>query len=361
MLDAGERAYAYAKACGIIGKSFVGKRIRELAALRTLTELDRLVFPNERHELPGRELLVDLESRIIKRAIRNIIAVINSYHKPPQALIRQLRSFEYADLKTCLHYISDGKSALPPLSDIGSFRTIRYEFFPDLKLMLAGTEFDFLPAKMPAKLSGSNVDLTVLETELDLHYYRLMKESLSELSAEDRVMADRILWEEISLRNCVWALRLRSYFKMTAAETEKHLMDIKTRNLSGGAVFTAVPPEKARGGKKEISLAADAVESLDKPLDQRSAWKGWKWEALLNPEKSDHIWEADPGYFQNSASYYLYRLALSGFHRSPFAVSAVFCFIKLKQFEEDLLTSISEGLSLGMSPPDVFSLLEVSV
>ena len=43
--DTGERAFAYAKACGIIGKSFIGKRISALGKLHSLNELDRLVFP----------------------------------------------------------------------------------------------------------------------------------------------------------------------------------------------------------------------------------------------------------------------------------------------------------------------------
>ena len=45
-------------------------------------------------------------------------------------------------------------------------------------------------------------------------------------------------------------------------------------------------------------------------------------------------------------------------HTKP-APDAAACFIKLKQFEEDLLTSVAEGLGLGMSGRDVFSLLEV--
>jgi hypothetical protein len=44
----------------------------------------------------------------------------------------------------------------------------------------------------------------------------------------------------------------------------------------------------------------------------------------------------------------------------PFSVNAEFCYIKLKQFEEDLLTSVAEGLGLGMGGNDVFNLLEVS-
>jgi vacuolar-type H+-ATPase subunit C/Vma6 len=384
MLDAGERAYAYTKACGIIGKSFIGKRISDLASLRTITELDRTVFPDRQRESPGHELLADMEGRILQRTVQNICAVITSYTDTPRALIRLLQSFEYADLKTCLHYLASGKKEPPSISPIGKFASIKFENYPDIKSMLQGTDYEFVLEKLPAKWQDGDSDLAVLETELDEHYYLSLIDSLNDLSAEDRKIACMILGDEISLRNCMWAFRLRTYFNMTEAETGKHLMDLKISRE-----FQAVDTRGESARVKEVSLAAEAFESLEKPLDQRSAWRGWKWEKLLNQEKpaysadrppasgesgaepgtpahdgaaahSSQSWEVDPRYFQNSASFYLYRLAFKHFHRMPFSVSAIFCFIKLKQFEEDLLTSITEGLSFSMTPAEVLSLLEVS-
>jgi hypothetical protein len=354
--DAGERAYAYTKACGIIGKSFVGKRISALAGLRTLSELDRLVFPELRRELPARELLLDLEGRIVKRAVAQILAVVNAYEKPPELLIRQLRVYEYSDLKTCLNYIGGGTKAAPSLCDIGRFGTVRFEAFPDLEAMLEGTEFDFILEKH-LKLIQAGDDLTPVETELDNRYYLGLTGSLRRLSGHDRAFAERILAEEISLRNCIWALRLRTYFKKSAEETAKYLMDIKTHvglEEIPGDVRTHNPGLQL----KEVSLAAEAFESLALPLDSRDEWRGWRWERFLNPGLPGE-WNADPRYFQNAASEYLYQLAMRCFRRMPMSISTAFCYIKLKQFEEDLLTSIAEGLGLGMGSGDVFDLLEV--
>jgi vacuolar-type H+-ATPase subunit C/Vma6 len=359
MLDAGERAYAYTKACGIIGKSFVGKRVSALLGLRSLNELDRLVFPELRRELPGQELLADLEGRLVKRAVKQILAVIRSYAKPPELLVRQLRAYEYGDLKTCLHYLAGGVKAPPAVSDIGRFRTARFDAFPDLAAMLSDTEFEYILGMVPKDIQSGNIDLAAIETELDRRYYLGLKESLRHLSGEDRVFAERILAEEISLRNCVWALRLRTYFKKNAAETRKHLMYIVMRAGSDEIPGDIRPRRLNRPYAKEIDLAAEAVESLELPLDLRSPWRGWRWEQFLNPEKPGELWKADPRYFQNAASEYLYRLALHCFHNMPFAVSTVFCYIKLKQFEEDLLTSVAEGLGLGIPGRDVFELLEV--
>jgi vacuolar-type H+-ATPase subunit C/Vma6 len=359
MLDAGERAYAYTKACGIIGKSFVGKRISELTGLGSLNELDRLVFPELRRELPGQELLVDLEGRIVRRAVKQILSVLKAYAKPPELLVRQIRSYEYGDLKTCLHYLAAGVQTPPLVSDIGRFRTVHFAAFPDLPAMLTGTEFAFILERDLKALRSGDFDLTGIETELDRRYYMGLKESLRRLSGDDRAFAERILAEEISLRNCIWALRLRTYFKKNAPETKKHLMNI-TMHV-GLEKIPGDVREHVRPGPhtKKIVLAAEALESLELPLDARSPWHFWRWERFLNPESPGEMWKADPRYFQNAASEYLYRLAMHCFHTMPFAVSTIFCYIKLKQFEEDLLTSVAEGLGFGMPGKDVFDLLEV--
>jgi vacuolar-type H+-ATPase subunit C/Vma6 len=359
-IDDGERAFTYAKACGIIGKSFVGKRISALGRLNGLAEFGRLIFPEVSHELPGRELLVDLERRLLQRTIRHILAVINSYSNPPELLIRQLRSCEYADLKTCLHHITADKPVPRSLCVIGDFGTVRFNAYPDLNAMIGGTEFDFILSK---DLKAADFDLTSLEAELDLQYYTLLMKSLQYLPVGDRILAHRILAEEISLRNCVWALRLRTYFEKTAQETEKYLMNLEIPQcppveIPGDIRSRFSAQTGADSGK--ISLAQEAFDSLSFPLDNRSAWKGWRWESLLNHGEHEESWAANPRFFQNAASRYIYRLSMRCFRTMPSSVNAEFCYIKLKQFEEDLLTSIAEGLGLGMGGNDIFTLLEVS-
>ena len=334
-----DASYAYAKACGIIGKSYLGKRISLLAGLHILSELDRLIFPDLRRELPGRELLLDLERRITERAVRQILTIVRSYPNPPELLVRMLKIYEYSDLKVCLQHMSAGKKNLPNISDLGDFGTVRFGAFPDIRAMVHETEYEFILSDLKPGQYES-MDISQIETKLDAHYYLGLAECLPHLSAEDRTAVQRILGDEISLRNCAWALRLRTYYQKSTNETSKHLMDIKF--------------------KKGHSLADDATASLEFHLDTRQDWRGWKWEKLLNPEEPSGIWTADPRYFQNAASQYLYRLAKKNFHRCPMAVSAIFCFIKLKQYEEDLLTSVAEGLALGIESTTVFKLLEVS-
>jgi hypothetical protein len=271
--------YAYAKACGIIGKSFIGKRIQTLAAVKTLGELDRLIFPELHHDSGSDAhnlLSEDLERRIEKRAVKHMLAIVNCLTEPPEILLLQTRASEYTNLKTPP---GEGESAQP-----------------------------------------------------DFNYYRELKESLVELTGEDRTLVERILSDEISLYNCIWALRLRSYYHKNSAQIIKYLThERETRH------------------------------ALELPLDTRASWQGWKWERFLNPEQSGEHWKLDPRFFQNAASQYLYQLALHGFHRIPMSVSSIFCFIRIKQFEENILTSMAQGLGMGMECADILKMLEVAL
>ena len=228
MFNDADNGYAYAKACGIIGKSFIGKRISLLSKLRTLSELEKLVFLDNQKELYEKDLLFSLEKRITERAARRITSVVNAYSKPPGILLRMLRSFEYSNLKECLSAVSLGKKDIPAVSDIGRFRTIRYSAYPDIKAMLKNTEYKFLPA------NGLD-DLTLLEIKLDYHFFKSLIESLDELSGDDREAAQKLLYDEVSLRNCIWALRLRSYYGKSETETASYLLDFSTaRDTSSG-------------------------------------------------------------------------------------------------------------------------------
>ncbi|MDR2471648.1 MAG: V-type ATPase subunit [Treponema sp.] len=356
MTGMGERAYAYARACGIAGKSFVGRRTAALRPLSRLSELDRLIFGPAARELPERELLADLERRLARRSAAAILSVIGAYKKPPEPLLLLLRAYEYADLKNALAAAGTGAAgsgtkagaaagteteaaagSRPVFTDLGRFGTVRFAAWPDLGAMLEGGEFEFLLEKeknRPPRLRGESGGVS-LETALDRRYYRELWKGIARLRRGDRRAAELITAEEIALRNCAWVLRLRTYYGMGAEEAAAHLITID------GAP----------------ALTEDAAAALEFPLDNREPWTGWKRIRFLNDE-SGGSWRASPRYFQNAAAEYLYRLSLRHFHRRPSSLDSVFCFIKLKQFEEDLLTSAAEGLGMGLGGTEVLAMLE---
>ena len=342
----GERAYAYAKACGIIGKSFVGRRMHSLESVNRLSELDKAIFPDAPENLPERELLVNLEGRIINRAVRSIITILNCFSHPPDFLVLLVRSYEYADFKNALLAFQMKEKKAPVHTDIGRFQTVRFKAWPDIEAMIKGTDFEFL-LEDKEKLSREEEKIS-LQTALDRHYYCALWKSLLSLPKNDRYISEKILSDEISLLNSSWALRLRTYYQMPKEEVKSHLIDIPVK----GKKFYQLKSTSR-------SLADEALESLDFPLDSFDEWSSWRWKGFLNPEPEGEPWLADPRHFQNTASRYLYSLARRHFHFHPFSLDFIFCFIKLKQFEEDFLTSEAEGLGMGMSGGDIVSMLGV--
>ncbi|MDR3166855.1 MAG: V-type ATPase subunit, partial [Treponema sp.] len=203
MIGSGERAYAFAKACGVIGKSFVGKGISRLGSITRLTDLDRLVFPQKTRDLPERELLVDLERRVTGRVVKQITTLVGSFSNPPELLLRLVRAYEYGDIKSVLSAITGEGTKKPEFIDLGDFGTVNFTAFPDLAAMVKDTEFAFLLAED----IHTDKDGILVQTRLDRNYYTLLWNSLFSLPRKDRAAIEKILAEEISLRNASWALR----------------------------------------------------------------------------------------------------------------------------------------------------------
>jgi hypothetical protein len=81
VFDAGEIAFAWAKASGIVGKTFLGPRGATLLSVSRLSELDRLLFPDSPADLPERELSVVLERRIAERAVSRTLRIVSAFRR----------------------------------------------------------------------------------------------------------------------------------------------------------------------------------------------------------------------------------------------------------------------------------------
>jgi vacuolar-type H+-ATPase subunit C/Vma6 len=379
MTDSGERSYAYAKASGIIAKSFVGNRARNLEKAGRLSELDRLVFSAGAKNLPEKELLRDLEKRIINREVNSIISIVKCFSHPPEFFKLLIRSYEYSDLLSAIIAAKEKERKAPAHVDLGFFQTVRFEAWPDIPKMIEGTAFDFLLEKLgkisadrgsipekpglSEKQSFSEKQNFAFQSLLDQHYYTALWKALFLLPEGDRQTAEKILSDEISLKNASWALRLRVFYQLPDKTIKQYLVDIPEERHGPSARYLRVwrhePDWEKKSREVTASLVHEAIVSLDYQLDDYSDWSSWRWKDFLNPQVEGRHWQADPRFFQNAASRYLYNLARHNFRFNPSSLDTIFCFIKLKQFEEDILTSSVEGLGIGMSVRDTLSMLGV--
>ncbi len=335
MFDAGEIAFAWAKASGIVGKTFLGPRGATLLSVSRLSELDRLLFPDSPADLPERELSVVLERRIAERAVSRTLRIVSAFSSPPSAVKRLVSAFEYEAFSRLLAASVSGERNPPLVPDLGPYRTLRSEAYPDLAGMTEGTEFAWA-----AEAIAGGTTLLDVETELDRRYYAALWNDVAALPSGESQAFQRLLAEEISLKNIVCALRLRVYYGMVGDELRRRLIDVP-----------------AYGG----SLADEALATESYALDRFEDWKKWKRRYLLGDAAVGDSWGIDPRIVQNAAAGRLYRLARSLFRANPCSLGAIACFARLVLFEEDLLTSVAEGLALGIVPKDAIASLGVGV
>ena len=75
-------AYVYAKASGMLAKSFVGTRAEKLFSVKSLRELYGLLFDDEVPAVPENMLAKVIEIKAQNRFINQYISLLENYSKP---------------------------------------------------------------------------------------------------------------------------------------------------------------------------------------------------------------------------------------------------------------------------------------
>jgi hypothetical protein len=286
----GERAYIYAKTCGIIAKSFVEDRVNRLSAISSIEALDDLVFG----AVGSGANIDDIEKRFAQREREAIAKILKSFSHPPKLLMLLAESDRPTER-------SSGEKNVP---------------------------------------SSEAQDINEIARQNNAYYTALWNE-LKKTPFSNRKLITSIIADEICLKNAVWALRLRVYYLLRPERIKDFLVTLK--------------PEK-----KQRPFHSDALKSLELDIEEESEWHAWRLWKYVNKPVSGQFWKIDPQYFQNQASLHLYHLARKNLRKSPFTLDTACCFIKLKQFEKEILTSVAEAVRLGLTGGDALVILGLS-
>ena len=262
-------AFVYSKASGILAKSFTGDNAEKLFSVKSLRELYTLLFGSEIPAVPEVLLAKEIENKAAKK-----------FHDL------------YADL------LSNFSSPERILSEI--FRFYEYENSGDNKL------------------------------ENDEKIVRDLWASVLELPSNERENLKKFIKTEISLRNVLWALRLKVYYHFSPEEIQKRL--VYSDNLR----------------KKHDILAEDALSILDKDPSSYDDWKNWKYAQFLNPHEDGVVWEIDPSWVGKSARVSLVKLYQRSFHKDPMSVLSLISWFKIKENELNNIRAVAEGLRLDV-------------
>lgn len=325
MDKSGASAYVYAKASGMLANSFVGERASQIFSAKTLPELYSLLFKSTVPLVPEFILAKQIEKQSEQKFISDFTMLLDCFSKPEPVSVALLQFYDYCNLKDIVHALSNNEKDLPELVDIGKFSTLHLDQWPNLKKITLGTPFEWYNT-IPAPEDQKSLDY-----KLDLQYTLALWKAVKKLPSSEIQPVKELILQKLTLDNCVWATRLRTYYKMEKSEVIKNLFS-----------------ESENPTEKDI-LSGEAIKTLNFDLDSFQAWSTWKHKSLLNPNIDGNVWFVDPIWMQQEVKLKINKLALSQFHKHPFTADVLVSWFFIKQHELDCIRTAAEGLRLGVT------------
>lgn len=166
--------------------------------------------------------------------------------------------------------------------------------------------------------------------------------AVSSLRGNDREQLEQLYKMEISLKNVLWVLRLKVYYKFSREEIIEHLVYSETRH------------------RKDDVLVREAMAIIDKDVSSYDDWKNWKYSEFLNPHEEGVIWEIDPCWIERALKNYLAKAFRRFFHKDPMSVTSLVSWFRIKQYELDCIRTVAEGLRLGVESEKVMEAAGIS-
>ena len=335
-------AYVYAKASGMLAKSFVGARAEKLFAVKSLRELYGLLFDDEVPAVPENVLAKVIETKAQRQFISQYTDLLENYTKPDEVLITLLRSYDYENLKEIGAALCYKESAMPELADIGSYSRLSYMYWPDLAAMTAHSSVAWYKT-VPQSFEQQDID-----QKLDLQYIVQLWQSAKKLPLAEREPVQDLIRREVVYQNIMWALRLKVFYKYDAEKIAGMLAYEGTTVTPDGKIST-------EGPAAIDAFAREALAILDYETDLWDVWSAWRYAAFLNPHEDGVVWEIDPCWVEKMMRRDLHQRALRAFHRAPDTALVLFSWFKIKQHELGYIRSVAEGLRLNVDTDEVLS------
>ncbi len=324
----GASAFVYAKASGMLAKSYIGKRTVKLFEARTLADLWTLLFEEEVPLIPEFLMARLIEEKSEQKFVQDFSRLLSWYEKPDHVLVTLLRFYDFTNLKLLAAALFNNRD-LPRLVDIGSFSELNYSAWPDIAQITQNSSISWyndVPEITEQKL---------YDHKLDVQYVRQLWASVQKLPVSERSPVEKLIKTDIVFQNIIWALRLKVYYDMDTQSVISYLAGL-TDSPDASDV-----------------LAGPAVKILDKPIDVYDEWKDWEYRRLLNAHEPDSIWSVDPRWVQQSANNELAKRALKDFHKYPFTAMVLASWFKIKQNEVQNIRTAAEALRLNISESEV--------
>jgi vacuolar-type H+-ATPase subunit C/Vma6 len=308
-------AFIHAKMHGLMAKSYFDGRLRFLLKITSLLDLSKTLFPHQETDAPEGDLVADVQRKFENSVIGTLIRLLSFFPEAPELLVHVLREYDYRNLLTLLREKFTGLQDIR-LWDTGKYAVLGRGAEKDFPRSLAKTRF--------AKYIG-RMDTTALpdlEFQIDRQYYAELIACVRALPPGERGRVMPLVRAEVLLQNLLWALRLKFYFGMGFDEAEKYLFP-----LGFGGV---------------VNLARRVFEL---PADDPKAWENLGPGNIFSAERDGRI---DPEAIEGRANGYFYKKLRRFFYANSFTLASVYAFFRIKKYEARLVTSVSEGIRMGI-------------
>lgn len=320
----GASCYIYAKASGMLAKSFTGSRAVNLFNAKSLQELWSLIFTEEVPVVPQAILAQTIEKKAVQKFIEEYKNFVNLYSKPYEVLVVLLQWFDFENIKLASGKLAGGKTDKIEFLQIKPFNIINYEKWPDLAKMTDKTELSWFN-KIPS-LKEENL----FANKIDTQFVKKIWAAIQKLPKSQKGSAQKIIANHYSLMNITWALRLKVYYNMNEENIKNHLIFLGEHQ-----------------SKKDL-FAGEALKILDFKIDVFEDWAKWKYAKFLNRQNDSKIWKLDPAYFEKQVSNELIVTMKQEFHKNPFTAMVLITWFFIKRNELENIRTATEAIRLNV-------------
>jgi hypothetical protein len=320
-----ELAYAYARVCGSLARSFLGDRAASLATSPRVGEAWRTVFGDAPPVLPEAALADQAEKGLRCRAERALRSIVGSAADEEPFLSSLLRDGECAYVKRLLAAVSEHQAEAPDAEGLSlSFGLSGY---PDLEKTLADSRYRWI-------LEADPDDLPALKNGLDKRYYLDLWKSIGSVPFAHRGSLSELVKLDAELQNLIWALRLKRYYGFGAGEIQGLLIELP-----------------------RVDLSSAALDAVSRRLDSRSDWASWKWKRLVDDARSPESEAAglDVRGLEAAARRYHYRFLYHRLHLEPDTFVPAYAYYRIKELETRAIHGIIEGIKLEAPAAEIGS------
>lgn len=324
----GAGAYIYAKANGILGKSYTGKRAQKLFSAKSLGQLWTMLFRTQPPMVPEVMLSQQIEDKAFSDFISQYEKFIKLYDNPELVLINQLLLFEGENLKEIGASLCKGEQKIPNLINLDSFSSLNYKAWPDIKKITKGSAFSWYN-----KVPGIH-EQQKLELKIDIQVCRQLWDAAQNVKGESGEALLNLYRQEFIIKNIVWVLRLRLFYNMKAEDIVNNLIYVTDKPGHSDPV------------------AAPALKILDWPLDEYEPWSSWRYSELVNPHEDGQVWQIDPIWIERRNRVEINKKASKLFHQFPSEPASLIGWYKMKTFELSCIRTAVESIRLNVNPEE---------